>query len=233
VQISEAYSHGAVSHACAKIVLNVQLHAEIQTAIASENEAGKFSFKEMFGGGRLQNGRRMLLCLLAGLGCQMSGINLITQYAPIIFQSSIGMIRSTSQLVAGLNSLEYMLATIPPIFYIEKVGRRKILMVGALGQCLTMAILAITVHNGNYAAGIVGAAMLFLTRGSLTLTFLPESRAMTSFASLVNPLSSSHRGDSGKMAMRKSITMLNAAWKATGNRHCAGPSTKENPYPIQ
>ncbi|KAJ9494348.1 hypothetical protein LTR99_000004 [Exophiala xenobiotica] len=140
----------------------VQLHAEIQTAIASENEAGKFSFKEMFGGGRLQNGRRMLLCLLAGLGCQMSGINLITQYAPIIFQSSIGMTRSTSQLVAGLNSLEYMLATIPPIFYIEKVGRRKILMVGALGQCLTMAILAITVHNGNYAAGIVGAAMLFL-----------------------------------------------------------------------
>ncbi|KAK8204305.1 hypothetical protein M8818_005150 [Zalaria obscura] len=138
------------------------LYNEILTAIAIEAQEGEFSFKETFSGGRQQNRRRILLCLLAGLGCQMSGINLITQYAPKIFQDSIGMTRSTSQLVAGFNSLEYMLATIPPIFYIERVGRRKILMAGAVGQCLTMAVLAITVHHGGYAAGIVGAAMLFL-----------------------------------------------------------------------
>lgn len=162
----------------------IQLHQEIQLAIAKEEEGGKYSFKEMFGGGNLQNGRRMLLCLLAGLGCQMSGINLITQYAPIIFQRSIGMSRATSQLVAGFNSLEYMLATIPPIFYIEKIGRRKILMAGALGQCLTMAILAITVNNGDYGAGIVGAAMLFLfntvfAQGWLTCPWLYASEICT------------------------------------------------------
>jgi sugar porter (SP) family MFS transporter len=140
----------------------IELHNQIKHAIADEAEAGKASWNEMFGGGNMQNGRRIILCLLAGLGCQMSGINLITQYAPKIFQESIGMSRHLSQLVAGFNSLEYMLACIPPIFYIEKVGRRKILMAGAVGQCLTMLILAVTVANGNYAAGIVGAAMLFL-----------------------------------------------------------------------
>lgn len=72
------------------------------------------------------------------------------------------MSRSVSQLVAGFNSLEYMLATIPPIFFIDKVGRRKLLMAGALGQALTMMVLAITVNSGTYAAGVVGAAMLFL-----------------------------------------------------------------------
>ena len=160
------------------------LHEEIQVAVATEQEAGKMSIREMFSGGNLQNGRRMLLCLAAGLGCQMSGINLITQYAPIIFQDSIGMSRSVSQLVAGFNSLEYMLATIPPIFYIEKVGRRKVLMWGAFGQSMTMMVLAITVHNGSYAAGIVGAAMLFLfntvfAQGWLTCPWLYASEICT------------------------------------------------------
>jgi hypothetical protein len=126
----------------------------------------------------------MLLCLAAGLGCQMSGINLITQYAPIIFQNSIDMSRGMSQLVAGFNSLEYMLATIPPIFYIEKVGRRKVLMWGAFGQSMTMMVLAITVHNGGYTAGIVGAAMLFLfntifAQGWLTCPWLYASEICT------------------------------------------------------
>lgn len=160
------------------------LHDEIQLAVVTEREASNMSIREMFSGGDLQNGRRMLLCLAAGLGCQMSGINLITQYAPIIFEQSIGMSRSVSQLVAGFNSLEYMLATIPPIFYIEKVGRRKVLMWGALGQALTMMILAITVHDGSYGAGIVGAAMLFLfntifAQGWLTCPWLYASEICT------------------------------------------------------
>lgn len=160
------------------------LHDEIQMAVDTEKEAGQMSIREMFSGGNLQNGRRMLLCLAAGLGCQMSGINLITQYAPIIFEQSIGMTRSVSLLVAGFNSLEYMLATIPPIFYIEKVGRRKILMWGAFGQAMTMMVLAITVHNGSYAAGIVGAAMLFLfntifAQGWLTAPWLYASEICT------------------------------------------------------
>lgn len=160
------------------------LYDEIQVAVATEKQEGNMSLAETFSGGNLQNGRRMLLCLAAGLGCQMSGINLITQYAPIIFQKSIGMDRATSQLVAGFNSLEYMLATIPPIFYIEKVGRRKVLMWGAFGQAMTMMVLAITVHDGGYAAGIVGAAMLFLfntifAQGWLTCPWLYAAEICT------------------------------------------------------
>jgi hypothetical protein len=152
--------------------------------VATEKQEGNMSVREMFSGGNLQNGRRMLLCLAAGLGCQMSGINLITQFAPIIFQKSIGMDRGRAQLVAGFNSLEYMLATIPPIFYIEKVGRRKVLMWGAFGQAMTMLVLAITVHNGGYAAGIVGAAMLFLfntifAQGWLTCPWLYAAEICT------------------------------------------------------
>jgi hypothetical protein len=47
-----------------------------------------------------------------------------------------------------------------------------------------MAVLAITVHNGNYAAGIVGAAMLFLfntiiAQGWLTVPWLYASEICT------------------------------------------------------
>lgn len=63
------------------------LHREIQIAVITETEAGKLGFREMFSGGDLQNGRRILLCLMAGLGCQMSGINLITQCTSVYFTS--------------------------------------------------------------------------------------------------------------------------------------------------
>jgi hypothetical protein len=58
------------------------LHEEIQVAVATEKEAGNMSIREMFSSGNLRNGRRMLLCLAAGLGCQMSGINLSAHHIP-------------------------------------------------------------------------------------------------------------------------------------------------------
>lgn len=93
---------------------------------------------------------------------QLSGINLITYYAPVIFQQSVGMPHNLSLLLAGFNGVAYFLSSLIPIWIIERLGRRKLMLFAAGGQCACMAILAGTVQDGSRAAGIVAIIMLFL-----------------------------------------------------------------------
>ena len=55
------------------------------------------------------------------------------------------MSRNTSLLVTGFNGLEYWLATFIPIPIIDRVGRRRIMIFSAIGQSLSMAVLAGTI----------------------------------------------------------------------------------------
>lgn len=43
-----------------------------------------------------------------------------------------------------------------------RLGRRKLMLFAAAGQCACMAILAGTVYDGSHASGIVATVMLFL-----------------------------------------------------------------------
>jgi MFS family permease len=136
------------------------IYEGIQEAIRLESEGGPFRYKELFTGGKLQNFRRILLCIGVDGFSQLSGINLITYYAPVIFQS-IGLSRDLSLLIAGFNATEYLLASLIPIWIIERVGRRQLMMTGSVGQALSMLVLAICVRDGSKAAGYVACACLF------------------------------------------------------------------------
>ncbi|KAF4992566.1 hypothetical protein FDECE_13678 [Fusarium decemcellulare] len=137
--------------------------AEIQQAIKEEREAAQTSsFKAM-----LKNGeQKFLYRTLLGIGGQfmqqLSGINLITYYAPVIFQQSVGMSHDLSLLLAGFNGIAYFLSSLIPIWIIDRLGRRKLMLFAAAGQCACMAILAGTVSTGQAAPGIVAIVMLFL-----------------------------------------------------------------------
>lgn len=93
---------------------------------------------------------------------QLSGINLITYYAPTIFQESVGIPHNLSLLLAGFNGVAYFLSSLVPIWIIDRLGRRKLMLFAAVGQGACMAILAGTVSNGSKSAGIVAILMLFL-----------------------------------------------------------------------
>jgi hypothetical protein len=85
---------------------------------------------------------------------------LITYYAAVIFQS-IGLSRDLSLLIAGFNATEYLLASLIPIWIIERVGRRQLMITGSVGQAISMLVLAICVKDGSKAAGYVACACLF------------------------------------------------------------------------
>ncbi|KAL6901137.1 general substrate transporter [Trichoderma evansii] len=136
---------------------------EIQAAIEEERQAALgSSYKALFKNGDQKFFFRTMLGIGGQFMQQLSGINLITYYAPSIFQESVGLSHNLSLLLAGFNGIAYFISSLVPIWIIDRLGRRKLMMFAAAGQGACMAILAGTVSNGSRSAGIVAIIMLFL-----------------------------------------------------------------------
>lgn len=86
--------------------------------------------------------------LILGIGCQamqqLTGINVISYYLPYVLTESVGLSGPTARLLAAVNSMTYLASTFIGLFFIEKWGRRNLMMWGATGQCccwLTITVL--------------------------------------------------------------------------------------------
>ena len=104
-------------------------------------EMSKGRFVDLFDRDRPRTLHRTILAFVNQMFQQISGINLITYYAAQIYHN-IGMSQKLSLLLAALNGTEYFIASWPAVFLVERVGRRKLMLFGAVGQAGTMAILA-------------------------------------------------------------------------------------------
>ncbi|KAI1470034.1 general substrate transporter [Daldinia caldariorum] len=125
-------------------------------------EMSKGSFSDLFTMDKDRNLHRTLLAFVNQMFQQISGINLITYYAPVIY-SGLGMNDFMARLLAAINGTEYFLASWPAVFLVERVGRRKLMLFGAAGQAISMAILAgVNSAPDNKAAQGVAIAFLFV-----------------------------------------------------------------------
>jgi len=91
----------------------------------------------------------MIIAIVLGLCQQMSGVNAVFSYAPMIFeQSGIGTDAAFSQaILVGLTNL---LFTIVAIGMIDKFGRKPLLSIGVAGIALFMFILAGGFYSATY-----------------------------------------------------------------------------------
>lgn len=68
------------------------------------------------------------------LADSIEGINAILYYAPQIF-NKLGMSsNATSLLATGVVGIVMFIATIPAVMYVDKLGRKPVLIVGAIGM---------------------------------------------------------------------------------------------------
>ncbi|KAL2758817.1 hypothetical protein ACRALDRAFT_1048467 [Sodiomyces alcalophilus JCM 7366] len=142
--------------------------SQIASALNVQQNTGRF--RHLLTGGPSQNFRRTLLGVAAQLFQQFCGINLITYYATFVFENSLGFGPQLSRLLAALNGTEYFLASLVALPLIERVGRRKLMLFGAVGMMASMAILAGTTSTGVTNAD--GAPELSLAYGVTAVVFL-------------------------------------------------------------
>lgn len=122
---------------------------------------------DLFTMGPERNFHRVVLGYVNQVFQQISGINLITYYATVIYQQNIGLGDLTSRILAACNGTEYFLASWVAVYTIEKFGRRSLMLFGAVGMAASMAILAAMtylseVNIGGSKPGIVAAVFLFV-----------------------------------------------------------------------
>ena len=133
---------------------------EIKDTVA---EMSKGSFRDLFTMGKERNFHRVVLAYANQMFQQISGINLITYYAAFIYENNIGLDGLLSRILAACNGTEYFLASLIPIFIVEKAGRRPLMIFGAIGTSLSMVVLAIsTSFEGQTAPGLVATVFLFI-----------------------------------------------------------------------
>lgn len=87
---------------------------------------------------------------------------MITYYAATIYENEIGLSPFLSRILAACNGTEYFLASWIPVFLIEKIGRRPLMLFGAVGMSLSMVVLAAATSVGGSGPGVVAAVFLFV-----------------------------------------------------------------------
>src|SRR6056297_1514136 len=122
-----------------------QLQDAIKSLEADQNKE-KVSIKEIF-----QPALRLVLLVGVSLAIlqQITGINSVFFYAPMIFeQSGIGTDASFMQaILVGITNLVF---TILAMLFIDKLGRKPLLIFGMSGIAVTMFILSYGFHSATY-----------------------------------------------------------------------------------
>ncbi len=148
----------------------------IENSIQHENK--KTIWKDLFS-------KKIRPCLSVGVLLfffqQLSGINVVIYYAPIIFKkmhlgSSFGDLLAT----VGIGIVNVAM-TLVAMRWIEKMGRRRLLLLGLLGTACVLFIIALTTYLENPLLHWVSAVCLFLfiaffavSLGPLPWVMMPE-----------------------------------------------------------
>ncbi|KZS93142.1 general substrate transporter [Sistotremastrum niveocremeum HHB9708] len=106
---------------------------EIKENVERERLIGDRSYAAMW----RRYKRRILLAMSSQAFAQLNGINVISYYAPLVFEEA-GWIGRNAVLMAGINGIIYTLSTIPTWYLVDLWGRRAILMSGAIVMALAL-----------------------------------------------------------------------------------------------
>jgi sugar porter (SP) family MFS transporter len=143
------------------------------------------SLKEEFGQGVTKlfqkKYRFPIMCaVLLAVFNQLSGINVIMYYAPLIFEKA-GASTNAAMLQAVAVGVTNLVFTVVAMFFIDKFGRKTLLLIGAVGMFVSLAGAAFHYYFENLFSGvgivifIVGFIAFFaFSQGAVIWVFLAE-----------------------------------------------------------
>jgi len=104
--------------------------------------------------------RPILYAFLIATFNQLSGINAILYYVPRIFEIA-GVLRDSALMQSILIGLTNLIFTMIAMAIIDKVGRRKLLLIGSVGMVISLALVA----KGFYYGTLHGYFMMIYLMG--------------------------------------------------------------------
>lgn len=134
--------------------------------------------------------RAVLAVAIAGLA-QMSGINIVTFYSTTIFTEQLGYSPTNARIFSGSIQIWQFICAGIAVILIDRFGRRKLLMAGALGMCVAQTALTGLMSDvkdksaGEAAIFFYFVAMFFFPVGLFLLPFM--------YAAEISPLSIRHK----------------------------------------
>ena len=120
------------------------------------------SMKDIFTMGKDKLFYRFMLCMLLQLLQQMCGSNLISVYATILFQDSLGMSPELSRVLTGACLTWKFLSCFVAFFTIDRFGRRALFIFSGFGMSSCMLALAVSTSFSDENTSAMGAAAFFI-----------------------------------------------------------------------
>lgn len=156
---------------------DAEIIQESQVILDSIKASGGFGhstpFSALLTGGKSQHLRRTLLGASSQFMQQLSGCNAVIYYFPILFQNTVGTSKTMSLLLGGINMIVYSLFATTSWFVVERVGRRKLFLIGTVGQCLSMVLAFGALIPGTAGPARGAAVGLFTYIAFFGATWLP------------------------------------------------------------
>jgi sugar porter (SP) family MFS transporter len=135
-----------------------------------ENETTKLT--EIFHNGRTQTMRRVLLGAGIALMQQACGVNIIANYLPIVLTRSVGLSDRLSLILSACYSHLLMIWATSSMLAIDTFGRKRLLLLGALGQGISFFLIAIGIRVGSYGSSIVTVVFIYVYCFFFGISFL-------------------------------------------------------------
>lgn len=142
---------------------------------------------------------RTLLAMAVNMLAQMTGVNIISFYSNVIFEDILGYSGTLSRVISGCLQIWQFLCATLAIFLVDRIGRRKLLLIGSGGMVISQAGLAALTKYAHVNQSVAGVTFLF---DFMALFFFPIGLFLVPFI---------YSAEIAPLKIRAKVTALSAS----------------------
>ncbi len=144
-------------------------YKEIAYAVKVERESG-VGWWDLLRGKSGSQGTGTIQRLILGAGTQamqqLSGINVTSYYLPTVLTDSVGLPSKLARLLAACNSVSYLIFSFIAVPNVERWGRRRLMIFGAIGQSFCYLVITVLLkfsedNSGKRSHDLASASVAF------------------------------------------------------------------------
>lgn len=155
-----------------------QVMGEIRASLAAAENASSVPFFTK------QHAKVILLAVAIAMFNQLSGINAILYYAPVVMEKAGASTNTAFLMSVGVGTMN-LIATMAALAVIDKFGRKKLMIVGSIGYIISLGFLSMIMfaYAGHYDAAsswyVLLGLMVFIAshafgQGAVIWVFISE-----------------------------------------------------------